>query len=110
MSIFRTQKSAIFRRSVTTGLVGLAALAVTSCGVTQVSSTEESEDRTISLIVTESAPYQEPTEIARELLKEDGWELETTYVTDIVQPKPGGVGGRIRCQLLPTSGLSAAVQ
>lgn len=38
------------------------------------------------MIVTESAPYQEPTEIARELLKEDGWELETTYVTDIVQP------------------------
>lgn len=86
MSIFRTQKSTILRRSVTTGLVGLAALAVTSCGVTQASSTEESEDRTISLIVTESAPYQEPTEIARELLKEDGWELETTYVTDIVQP------------------------
>lgn len=86
MSIFRTQKSTILRRSVTTGLIGLASLAVTSCGVTQASSTEKSEDRTISLIVTESAPYQEPTEIARELLKEDGWELETTYVTDIVQP------------------------
>src|SRR5699024_438362 len=28
----------------------------------------------------------EPTEIARELLAEEGWELETTYVTDIVQP------------------------
>lgn len=64
----------------------VGSLFLTSCGVTQASSTEESEDRTISLIVTESAPYQEPTEIARELLKEDGWELETTYVTDIVQP------------------------
>ncbi|HJF14615.1 MAG TPA: MetQ/NlpA family ABC transporter substrate-binding protein, partial [Enteractinococcus helveticum] len=46
----------------------------------------DAADKTISLIVTESAPYQEPTEIARELLAEDGWELETTYVTDIVQP------------------------
>lgn len=64
----------------------VGSLFLTSCGVTQASSTEEPEDRTISLIVTESAPYQEPTEIARELLKEDGWELETTYVTDIVQP------------------------
>lgn len=64
----------------------VGSLFLTSCGVTQASSTEKSEERTISLIVTESAPYQEPTEIARELLKEDGWELETTYVTDIVQP------------------------
>ncbi len=86
MSIFRTQKSTILRRSVTTGLVGLAALAVTSCGVTQASSTEKSEDRTISILVTETPPYQEPTEIAKEILAKEGWELEPTYVTDIVQP------------------------
>src|SRR5699024_423999 len=41
---------------------------------------------TISIIVTESAPYQEPTEIVKDLLAEDGWTLDTTYVTDIVQP------------------------
>src|SRR5699024_179074 len=60
---------------------------LTACGLTgSVSAEGDQSDKTISLIVTESAPYQEPTEIARELLAEDGWELETTYVTDIVQP------------------------
>ena len=87
MSFLPTQKRSTGRRAITTGVIGLAALAVTSCGLTQAgSATEDPEDRTITLIVTESAPYQEPTEIARELLAEDGWELETTYVTDIVQP------------------------
>ena len=65
----------------------LAALTIGGCGLTQaVPSVQETEDRTIKLIVTESAPYQEPTEIARELLAEDGWDLQPTYVTDIVQP------------------------
>lgn len=87
MSFCRTQKPSLLRRSVTTGLIGLAALAVTSCGATQANSTpNDPDDRTISLIVTESAPYQEPTEIAKELLAEEGWELQPTYVTDIVQP------------------------
>ncbi|WP_310548003.1 MetQ/NlpA family ABC transporter substrate-binding protein [Nesterenkonia aerolata] len=44
------------------------------------------EDRTITMIVTESAPFQEPTELVKEQLEEDGWTLETTYVTDIIQP------------------------
>ena len=75
------------RRRVTTSVVALAALtSLTSCGLTQASSAEDDDDRTISLIVTESAPYQEPTEIAKELLAEEGWELQPTYVTDIVQP------------------------
>lgn len=74
-------------RKLTTGIAALAALALTGCGLSQANSAEDDpEDRTITLIVTESAPYQEPTEIARELLAEEGWELETTYVTDIVQP------------------------
>jgi D-methionine transport system substrate-binding protein len=38
------------------------------------------------MIVTESAPYQEPTKIAQKLLAAQGWKLEPTYVTDIVQP------------------------
>jgi D-methionine transport system substrate-binding protein len=75
------------RRRVTTSVVALAALtSLTSCGLTQASSAEDDDDRTISLIVTESAPYQEPTEIAKELLAEEGWDLQPTYVTDIVQP------------------------
>lgn len=87
MSFFRTRNLPTRRPAVTAGILGMTALAVTSCGLTGASSaTEDQEDRTITLIVTESAPYQEPTEIARELLAEDGWELETTYVTDIVQP------------------------
>src|SRR5690625_1134119 len=74
-------------RKLTTGIAALAALALTGCGLSQANSAEDDpEDRTITLIVTESAPYQEPTEIARELLAAEGWELETTYVTDIVQP------------------------
>ncbi len=44
------------------------------------------DDRTLRIIVTESEPYQEPTEIARRLLAERGWELKPTYVTDIIQP------------------------
>lgn len=81
MPIFRTQKP--IRRRLATGFVAVTALALTSCGLT---SAGGSEDRTISIIVTESEPYQEPTEIAKELLAEEGWTLEPTYVTDIVQP------------------------
>lgn len=60
------------------GAAGLLALG--GCGLAG------DDDQTISMIVTESGPFQDPTEIAAELLAEDGWELETTYVTDIVQP------------------------
>ena len=81
MSIFRTQKP--IRRALITGVGAIAALTLTSCGLT---SAGGSEDRTISIIVTESAPYQEPTEIAKDLLAEEGWTLEPTYVTDIIQP------------------------
>lgn len=79
MPISRTQKP------LATAVIGLTALALSSCGLSQAGPVE-GEDRTIKLIVTESAPYQEPTEIARELLAEEGWELQPTYVTDIVQP------------------------
>lgn len=67
--------------------LSLAAFALGGCGLTEAApSVQEVEDRTIRIIVTESAPYQEPTEIAKEVLAEDGWELDTTYVTDIIQP------------------------
>lgn len=43
-------------------------------------------DRTLRLVVTENAPFQEPTRIAQRILEADGWEFDATYVTDIIQP------------------------
>ena len=63
----------------------MAGLALSSCGLAGVTSSAD-EDQTISMILTESAPYQEPTEIVKEKLEEQGWTLETTYVTDIILP------------------------
>lgn len=60
---------------------GAAALmAVSGCGLAG------DDENTISIIVTESAPFQEPTEIAAELLAEEGYELDIRYVTDINIP------------------------
>ncbi|WFP17026.1 MetQ/NlpA family ABC transporter substrate-binding protein [Citricoccus muralis] len=71
---------------VSTLTLGMAALlTLSSCGLVNASSDADA-DQTISMIVTESAPYQDPTEIVKEQLEEQGWTLETTYVTDIVLP------------------------
>ncbi|WHS35752.1 MetQ/NlpA family ABC transporter substrate-binding protein [Auritidibacter ignavus] len=67
------------------GVSLLAGLSLTSCGLANPQSTVD-EEQTISMIVTESAPFQEPTEIVKDQLEEEGWTLETTYVTDIVLP------------------------
>lgn len=64
-------------------LAGLAAL--TGCGLTG-KAAASGDDKTIKLIVTESAPYQEPTKIAQKALEAEGWKVEVKYVTDIVQP------------------------
>lgn len=76
--------STLSRRQFGRGLVGVTALAATggltaSCGLV-------GDDRSIRIIVTENAPFQEPTLIAEEILEEQGWDLEATYVTDIIQP------------------------
>lgn len=73
------------RRLAALGLSLVAGLALTSCGLANAGSSVD-EDQTISMILTESAPYQEPTEIVKEKLEEQGWTLETTYVTDIILP------------------------
>ncbi|MDS2172896.1 MetQ/NlpA family ABC transporter substrate-binding protein [Nesterenkonia sp. CL21] len=65
------------------GLAAVGTFTLTSCGLADAVG---DDDRTISMIVTESAPFQDPTEIVKDILAEDGWELETTYVTDIIQP------------------------
>ncbi|TFD47732.1 hypothetical protein E3T55_14295 [Cryobacterium frigoriphilum] len=77
-------------RILTRTLAGLAVLAVTTltgCGLAGGGSADDNaDDKSIKLIVTESAPYQEPTKIAQGLLEADGWDVSVTYVTDIVQP------------------------
>ena len=55
-------------------------LVLSSCGLAN------NDDQTISMILTESGPFQEPTNIASEILEAEGWTLDPTYVTDIVQP------------------------
>lgn len=69
-------------RKLKVGVVVISALAVSGCGLID----GGGEDQTITMVVTENPPFQDPTEIAKELLEEDGWTLETTYVTDIIQP------------------------
>lgn len=74
------------KRNSLSAITALMALALTGCGLTGSSADASEDDKTISIIVTETAPFQQPTEIAKELLAEEGWTLEPTYVTDIVQP------------------------
>lgn len=62
-----------------------AVMSLTSCGLAG-NAAAGSDDKTIKVIVTESAPSQETTKIAQKILKEEGWDLQPTYVTDIVQP------------------------
>lgn len=73
-----------FRSTPTRLLLGVFAtvgiLSLTACGL------RDADDRSISMILTESGPFQDPTEIVRDKLEDDGWTLDTTYVTDIVQP------------------------
>ena len=65
-----------------------AMLSLSSCGLAGGGSASAagSDDKTIKIIVTESAPSQEPTKIAQKILKDEGYDLQATYVTDIVQP------------------------
>ncbi|GAA3709122.1 MetQ/NlpA family ABC transporter substrate-binding protein [Zhihengliuella alba] len=74
-----TRRTALRGLAATAAIAGLAA--TTGCGLAGAA-----EDKTITIIATESAPYQEPLKIAKELLAEEGWELKPTFVTDIVQP------------------------
>ncbi|WP_120003468.1 MetQ/NlpA family ABC transporter substrate-binding protein [Nesterenkonia muleiensis] len=66
-----------------TAILSASALALTACGLV---GGGDSDDDTITLIVTESAAFQDPTEIVQELLEEEGWNVEATYVDDWVRP------------------------
>lgn len=80
-----TSQISLTRRQALLGSgLGLAtALGLSACGA---QSASNSTDKTITIVATESAPYQEPVNIAKEILAEQGWELKPTFVTDIVQP------------------------
>lgn len=84
MPFFRTIRSVRYGHAAVVTTAAMTILGLSGCGLTTAQG--DSDDRTISIIVTETPPYQEPTEIARELLAEQGWELDATYVTDIIQP------------------------
>ncbi|MER5390659.1 MetQ/NlpA family ABC transporter substrate-binding protein [Saccharopolyspora sp. NPDC002686] len=64
-------------------LIGALVLALGGCGL---AGGTASDDRTISIVATDSPPYHDPLEIARRQLEVQGWQLDVRYVTDIVQP------------------------
>ncbi|TDD56127.1 hypothetical protein E1288_02975 [Saccharopolyspora elongata] len=64
-------------------LIGLLVAALTGCGLAGGSA---ADDRTITIVATDSPPYHEPLELARKQLEAGGWQLDVRYVTDIVQP------------------------
>ena len=66
------------------GASAVSVSALTGCGLVNPGGAGASGGKTIKIIVTESAPYQEPTKIAQKLLEAQGWTLEPTYVTDII--------------------------
>lgn len=80
----KTSTIKINRRQVLIGAGALSTLALSACGGS--SNASSSGDRTITIVATESAPFQEPVLLAQEILAEQGWELKATFVTDIVQP------------------------
>src|SRR5690625_1320938 len=92
MPIFATQNTSStprrskLRRIAAAGIAAMTALTLSSCGLTQAGSAS-SDEKAVSSVVTETPRYQERTEIAGELLAEEGWESETTSVTDITQPR-----------------------
>lgn len=69
-----------------TGVAAVGVTALTGCGLTGAAGATNAADKSIKLIVTESAPYQEPTKIAKRLLEKAGWTVDVKYVTDIIQP------------------------
>lgn len=79
-----TNTPSLSQRRFRRGALGITALgavgSLAACGLAG------DDENTISIIVTESAPFQEPAEIAADLLEEEGYELDIRYVTDINIP------------------------
>ncbi|MFC3689677.1 MetQ/NlpA family ABC transporter substrate-binding protein [Aquipuribacter hungaricus] len=85
------------RAALGTGLL-VGALVVAGCGAGGEASSAEpaasgsagggapAGDREITVVATDTPAYSGPLEIAAETLEADGWTVDITYVTDIVQP------------------------
>ena len=71
---------------VAVGLLGALSLAACGAGGGSAAAGAGDEDRSISIIATDTPAYSGPLEIATDTLEEDGWEVDITYVTDIIQP------------------------
>lgn len=67
------------KKLVTVLFTVLLALSLCGCGA------KESENKTIK-VAASSVPHAEILEICKEILKEDGWDLEVTEFPDYVQP------------------------
>lgn len=70
------------QRTLIGSTVALLATSLSACGLVEAAG----DDTSVSIIVTDNEPFQEPTEIAKEHFDDQGWELDATYVTDIIQP------------------------
>lgn len=70
------------QRTLIGSTLAVIATALTGCGLLSAAG----DDTSVSIIVTDNEPFQEPTEIAKEHFEDQGWELDATYVTDIIQP------------------------
>lgn len=73
------------------GLVALGVLTtltLAGCGAGGTGTAEAGgeQDRSISIIATDTPAYSGPLDIATDTLEEEGWEVDVTYVTDIIQP------------------------
>jgi len=70
------------------GLSAVGALSLSACGLAGGDASAEAgaQDRSISIIATDTPAYSGPLEIASDTLEEEGYDVEITYVTDIVQP------------------------
>src|SRR2546429_5869240 len=72
-----------FRLGAAAVAAGLLALTAASCGLAGGSTGDE---RTITVIATDTPPYHGPLDLAAKQLEAEGWTLDVTYVIDIVQP------------------------
>ncbi|QYN39380.1 hypothetical protein K1T35_20560 [Pseudonocardia sp. DSM 110487] len=75
-------RSRLFRVGTAVVAAGLLALAAAGCGLAGGSG----DDRTITVIATDTPPYHGPLDLAAKKLEAEGWKLDVTYVIDIVQP------------------------
>jgi D-methionine transport system substrate-binding protein len=63
---------------------GLLAAALAGCGLA--GGGAGGNDRTITMIASDTPAYHGPLDLAAKQLEAEGWKLNVTYVTDIVQP------------------------